>query len=1493
MKKIYRSILLVLLALSSLGAADLMRPRQSLTPVSGGVRVELDFSAISADVWGSMLTSPEAFHEFGYGVYGGPDDPALPQLTIIVPFSGTGEASIHELELELTPLSGVEIKSTPPPHLDSQEAVDLAHHFDWSRSRTEEIAPVELGEMVVMGDKILLPVTVRPVVLGSHSADVQVCETISFDLLGISLAENVLVGEGGNPRSVSTAENHFGPRGHYLIITPSNFEPALAQFVAWKERMGYEVTVVTTSVTGGSASSIKNYIQGVWDSGENRPDFLLLVGDEDRGIPGHYIQNPQGDYLVTDHPYACLEGDDSFPELMVGRLSVDTMTELLVFTNKIINYESSPHMTNSTWFEKALVISTTWSAASCQATKEWVKDKMLENGFDQVTSAFHPSVYSPTAISIPINNGVGYVNYRGFGMYNGWYGPEFYNSDIDNLINNGAKTPVITSIVCGGGNFAAGVDPCFGEKWVREGTVTVPGGAVAFMGPSELYTHTQFNNVIDIGIYSAIFDQDERTLGKAFWNGKYELWRNYHQNTYFPFGQTPYFYHHIYNLLGDPGMQLWTATPQYPTVNHPASLSAGSGSVQVEVLDASGLPVENAYVFLHNSENANGTYTDASGIALVPLSHGSENNIQLTITGKNLYPYLADVDLEASAGPIDLDSWSLLNDDFLESGQNHLMLLNVNNSGEPLSGAVLNLSANHPGVSLPNSIDVGDLPSGLTELEFLVSVEAQIHHDTPVMISVELSAGSDTYMWDQVFIIQSSVVSVHGLELNSGNYLPGQTASVNIVLSNTGGADASLLSLVPISDAFVSYSLESLACPHVPIDGLADVEEELDIIFSEQLFPGERVELKFLCEEGDRADTLSTWVQVGEVVPFGPSQRDAYGYRVFDNFDLSYSKSRAYDWVELDITLGGNGNLVGMTDFYEEDDDSRVFALPFEVNFYGQTFSQITICTNGWAAFGNQGDRVNFHNRVIPSPIGPSAKLAPFWDDLVTSPGTVLHRHDVATGRYIIQWSRMQHLLWDEDLSFQIIIYDTAMYPTERGDNDILFQYKNFSNDDIDANFCTIGIESPDYSTGIQVSYNSFDHESLGELGNNTALLFSSDRGERLPDATVEVTMPVLDFSLSPWSSIQDSILIENTGETPLMYNIQLNNPALLLPPAPAYDSEGITKSSESPVFEGSAVREGTDAFGYTWKMTGEEGGPVYSWVDIETPVNQLDYTGDPDDGTITVPIGFDFPFYDGVYTQMHIGSNGTITFQTATSPWLNQHLPSASAPAALLAPWWEDMNNEETPLGTFYFWSNEIDQCIITWKDFPKWGTYETYTFQTILDAYGKIIYQYQDMNGPTYSATIGQQNLNRNIGLEIFYNETTDFEDEKAISIRRPFDWFTASGWSGQLAPDETAVFAFTVATQNMEAGSYEMPLRLVTSASNLDQMDFTVNLDVIYGETPPGDLNGDYLSNAADVIFLMNIITELTEASLEQMEAADYYDDGVLNVMDLLLLLELILN
>ena len=360
--------------------------------------------------------------------------------------------------------------------------------------------------------------------------------------------------------------------GEYLFIAPSSVESILQPLLRWKEKLGFQTKLVFIDDIGTTANDIKDYLQNAYDTWENPPEFVVLVGDVSGFIvmPAFYVEGsyPPGSWDVSDHNYTLLDGDDYFPDIFIGRLSVQSNMELMTIVSKIINYEQNPFM-DIPWQKRALMVGLVqeWNGYSQRETLMGIRNKLLDFEYTTVDTFINPWQQGNTQLANIISEGESFICYRGAGSSSYWSGsyasPMFTIDDID-LLNNGPMLPLVTSITCGGGDFASEqYTTCFGEKWLVAGNTSVPQGAIGFIGPSEQDTKTWFNNANAAGIYQGVTQEGLFRCGELLLRGKMELYNNFpHNHAWGNALDSDQFYFYVYNLLGDPGLQILTDIPK-------------------------------------------------------------------------------------------------------------------------------------------------------------------------------------------------------------------------------------------------------------------------------------------------------------------------------------------------------------------------------------------------------------------------------------------------------------------------------------------------------------------------------------------------------------------------------------------------------------------------------------------------------------------------------------------------------------------------------------------------------------------------------------------------------------------------------------------------------------------------------------------------------------------------------------------------------------------
>ncbi|MFW9976391.1 MAG: C25 family cysteine peptidase, partial [Candidatus Thorarchaeota archaeon] len=136
----------------------------------------------------------------------------------------------------------------------------------------------------------------------------------------------------------------------YLIITNDTFAFQAHRLAEWKERKGTPsaVIVIESRTWDEKITEIKECIEYAYDHWNPVPTYVLLFGDVEAIPTNKAMEHPgwmfeRGNaHIASDLGYFIIEGHSYFPDMIYGRISVDTVEQAEIIVNKTINYEQSP-----------------------------------------------------------------------------------------------------------------------------------------------------------------------------------------------------------------------------------------------------------------------------------------------------------------------------------------------------------------------------------------------------------------------------------------------------------------------------------------------------------------------------------------------------------------------------------------------------------------------------------------------------------------------------------------------------------------------------------------------------------------------------------------------------------------------------------------------------------------------------------------------------------------------------------------------------------------------------------------------------------------------------------------------------------------------------------------------------------------------------------------------------------------------------------------------
>lgn len=1434
-----------------------------------------------------------SFTEFG--------KPDLPRITRLIALPNRGFASIEICNIEYEHRIGVEIYPFQI-ELDKTNHNTTQFNIDSEFYQKGEMFPpkiAEIGSPAILRDIRVANLTINPFQYNPQTKELHIIKNAEIK---ITYDEKIGENEKTNHRKISrffeplyesNILNYESGRDieyqepTYLFIYSDNssVESDLQYLIDWKHQKGFNVIAANTSETGTTSYSIKNYIQNLYDTSENPPEFICLVGDASGSysVPTSSYDGGEGDQY-----YALLEGGDILADAYVGRISFGSITEFETILSKIFNYEREPYLGNTDWYNKvSLVGDPSSSGQSCIMASKNIKEIINANttgfSFDEIYSS--PWV---SQISSSLNNGVMYYNYRGWYDVSGWGSGDIYN------LNNGFMLPVAVVLTCGTGDFANYTS--LSEVFLRAGTVSVPKGAIASIATATITTHTCFNNCVSIGTAAGLFQDKIYNMGGALTRGKLSLYLNYPNNPNDWVNRFSYWN----NLMGDPGMEIWTGVPKEMNITYDSQISVGTNLLEVTVETTGSQPIESAWVtaLMGDDEIFSTGYTDEDGKIFLTIDAATSGTVNLTVTKHNFVPHLGSFEISQFDKFVNVYNFEIDDDNSEESSGNGNGIINPNENIE-LNVSLKNfgsLTANNVSATISTENEFvtisdatenfGDISSGdntFSDDDFNLEIAENSLGGTEIILDVLISDNSDNQWNDKIFlVVEGPNIYANDYSIfddNNGIWDPGESVELAVNLKNIGSVSANNLDgILRCEDESITL-IDSLGTfGNISAGGESSNSGDLfECEANSQIIPGTQISFSILLTNADGySNEIYFVIEIGEPSINDPLGPDEYGYYAYDDGDIEYDLAPTYSWIEIDPDYGGAGTNLSL---YDNGDtgDIEIIDIPFTIFFYGRRYSEITVCSNGWIAPG-ESEQSSFMNWNIPSSLGPSPIIAPFWDDLSIGSGDVFYYFDEIAHYIVVEWSRVQNDYDNSEETFQVIIYDQDFYPTLTGDAEILFQYKTVNNVDqgnyyssyVDhGEFATVGLENHSSTTGLEYTFSNSYPTAAKHLENNMAIFFTTNGANIVEPPVAEISQDNFQFTVLENDNDSQTLEISNSGEANLTYSI-------------------------SKYYQDTKDSGGPDDYGYQWIDSNEQNGPEYNWIDISDVGTQVSFANN-DTGTDLIPIGFTFNFYGEDYTQFRINPNGWIGFGNDNSQYNNFSIPSSSAPKPALLTFWDDLNPENenpngAPGGNVYYHSN-AERLVVWFDDVVEWSNWNPdgiYNFQMILYPNGEILFQYNSMNGTTNSATIGIQNAGGSDGLQVAYNSNY-VENNLAIRFKQILNWTNVSPQSGFITSGNTEIITISVASDELDLGDYLCNLILSTNDPNLSEVTISVNLSVVSDAVDYGDVDENGEIQAFDAALTLQYSAGLIEFEEWQILAGDVDGNEIVQAYDAALILQ----
>jgi hypothetical protein len=353
-------------------------------------------------------------------------------------------------------------------------------------------------------------------------------EYVAFESSAIKKPVQIARDEPSNLRSPANSAD-------YIVITHSLFEDAVEDLAQYRRSEGLAVDVVTIddvydefnygNLDPGAIRDFLSYAFYYWR--EPAPFYVLLVGDASHDYRGN-LPSGNVNYVPThvfyvaiddmetagDDWFACVAGNDVFPDLLIGRITAQNAADVTGYVDKVVAYETD--MEPGAWREKVLLIADNPDDAG---NFPEIIDGLAENyiepaGYDPI-KIYRDICYPACKQEIidAIDEGCVICNYVGHGSVCRWMRElAFTCRDVASL-NNADRYPLVVTNTCLNGCFNhAVVDYSYSlaEEFARADAR----GAIACWSYSGL-SYAPYAAVLAECLYEALLHQGNYILGSA------------------------------------------------------------------------------------------------------------------------------------------------------------------------------------------------------------------------------------------------------------------------------------------------------------------------------------------------------------------------------------------------------------------------------------------------------------------------------------------------------------------------------------------------------------------------------------------------------------------------------------------------------------------------------------------------------------------------------------------------------------------------------------------------------------------------------------------------------------------------------------------------------------------------------------------------------------------------------------------------------------------
>ena len=352
----------------------------------------------------------------------------------------------------------------------------------------------------------------------------------------------------------------------YIIITHADFIHDVQPLADFRSQQGLRTKVVNVQdiydeFNHGilNANAIREFLKYAYHNWQPpAPTYLLLVGDTHidmkssrNFVPTIRVQIPGYGSSASDHQFVTFRGEDSFPDMLIGRMPANNRVDARIFVERTIKHETSSPA--GPWHKRLLMLAGSDSIFHSQINR-LVSHNQLRHRYeteriyapykDELDLSINENVTTPIARRVidGFNNGASLINYIGHGGGGIWSDSRMLDfEDPEQNLTNISQLPLVISMTCYTGAFD-GTKNSLAEELLRSEN----GGAIAVIGATSIGLLIG-DYILNREIFDVIFKGHTQHIGAIFAQAKTQFLIN-----------SPGFLDltEVFTLFGDPATRL-------------------------------------------------------------------------------------------------------------------------------------------------------------------------------------------------------------------------------------------------------------------------------------------------------------------------------------------------------------------------------------------------------------------------------------------------------------------------------------------------------------------------------------------------------------------------------------------------------------------------------------------------------------------------------------------------------------------------------------------------------------------------------------------------------------------------------------------------------------------------------------------------------------------------------------------------------------------------